>query len=139
MDAEKQGAFAALTVPNFRRYVTGQSLSLIGTWVKTVALALLALRRTHSGTVLGLTTAARYAPILLPSPYAGLLVDGHRLGKLLRRLLSHNGGSYLSACPSGGGPRLQQSRPCRGRIWRACSPPGGIPMKRAGGPGGRPD
>jgi hypothetical protein len=40
MDAEKQGAFAALAVPNFRRYVSGQSLSLIGTWVETVAQAL---------------------------------------------------------------------------------------------------
>ena len=67
--------FAALAVPNFRRYVSGQALSLIGTWVETVAQALLVLRLTHSGTILGLTTAARYAPILLLSPYAGLLVD----------------------------------------------------------------
>jgi len=65
--------FAALEVPNFRRYVSGQSLSLIGTWVETVAHALLVLQLTHSGVVLGLTTAARYAPILLLSPYAGLL------------------------------------------------------------------
>jgi MFS family permease len=70
-----QAMFAALAVPNFRRYVSGQSLSLIGTWVETVAQALLVLKLTHSGTVLGLTTAARYAPILLLSPYAGLLVD----------------------------------------------------------------
>jgi MFS family permease len=67
--------FAALAVPNFRRYVSGQALSLIGTWVETVAQALLVLRLTHSGIILGLTTAARYAPILLLSPYAGLLVD----------------------------------------------------------------
>jgi MFS family permease len=67
--------FAALAVPNFRRYVSGQSLSLIGTWVETVAQALLVLRLTHSGTILGLTTAARYGPILLLSPSAGLLVD----------------------------------------------------------------
>ena len=40
-----------------------------------VAEALLVLGLTHSGTILGLTTAARYAPILLLSPYAGLLVD----------------------------------------------------------------
>ena len=66
--AGRQGTFAALAVPNFRRYVAGQSLSLIGTWVETVAQALLVLRLTHSGTVLGLTTAARYAPILLLSP-----------------------------------------------------------------------
>lgn len=73
--AEPPATFAALAVPNFRRYVSGQALSLIGTWVETVAQALLVLKLTHSGTVLGLTTAARYAPILLLSPYAGLLVD----------------------------------------------------------------
>ena len=67
--------FAALAVPNFRRYVAGQSVSLIGTWVETVAQALLVLRLTHSGTVLGLTTAARYLPVLAFSSYAGLLVD----------------------------------------------------------------
>src|SRR6201985_3750223 len=69
--------FAALAVPNFRRYVAGQSLSLVGTWVETVAQALLVLRLTHSGTILGLTTAARYLPILLLSAPAGLLVDRH--------------------------------------------------------------
>src|ERR1700761_763794 len=75
--------FAALAVPNFRRYVSGQSLSLIGTWVETVAQALLVLRLTHSGIVLGLTTAARYAPILLLSPYAGLLVDRYAKRRVL--------------------------------------------------------
>src|SRR3984957_4736882 len=72
-----RGTFAALSVRNFRRYIGGQALSLIGTWVETVAQALLVLRLTHSGVVLGLTTAARYAPVLLLSPYAGLLVDRH--------------------------------------------------------------
>jgi MFS family permease len=33
------------------------------------------LQLTHSGVLLGLTTATRYAPVLLLSPYAGLLVD----------------------------------------------------------------
>jgi MFS family permease len=74
---------AALSVPNFRRYVSGQAISIIGTWVETVAQGLLVLRLTHSGVLLGLTTAARYAPVLLLSPYAGLLVD--RLSK--RRVL----------------------------------------------------
>jgi MFS family permease len=55
--------------------VSGQALSLVGTWVETVAQGLLVLRLTHSGVLLGLTTATRYAPVLLLSPYAGLLVD----------------------------------------------------------------
>ena len=42
-DAVPPGTFAALAVPNFRRYVSGQALSLIGTWVETVAQALLVL------------------------------------------------------------------------------------------------
>jgi hypothetical protein len=63
--------FAALAVPNFRRYVSGQSVSLIGTWVDTVAQALLVLRLTHSGTILGLTTAARYAPTCCCRPTRG--------------------------------------------------------------------
>ena len=60
-----------------RGYVSGPSLSLIGTWVETVARALLVPRLMHSGTVLGLTTAARYAPILPLSPYAGLRAQRH--------------------------------------------------------------
>jgi MFS family permease len=80
----RRGAmFAALAVPNFRRYVSGQALSLIGTWVETVAQALLVLRLTHSGTWLGVATAARFAPILLLSPYAGLVVDRLRKVRVL--------------------------------------------------------
>ena len=81
--AAHPATFAALAVPNFRRYVSGQALSLIGTWVETVAQALLVLQLTHSGVILGLTTAARYAPILLLSPYAGLLVDRYAKRRVL--------------------------------------------------------
>jgi MFS family permease len=87
--------FAALAVPNFRRYVSGQALSLIGTWVETVAQALLVLRLTHSGTILGLTTAARYAPLLLLSPYAGLLVDRYSKRRVL--LATQTGLGLVSA------------------------------------------
>jgi MFS family permease len=93
--ATSQGTFAALAVPNFRRYVAGQSLSLIGTWVETVAQALLVLRLTHSGTILGLTTAARYLPILLLSPYAGLVVDRHPRRRVL--LITQAGLGLVSA------------------------------------------
>src|ERR1700749_2981946 len=89
------GMFAALVVPNFRRYVSGQALSLIGTWVETVAQALLVLQLTHSGTILGLTTAARYGPILLLSPAAGLLVDRHSKRHVL--LITQAGLGLVSA------------------------------------------
>ena len=102
--------FAALAVANFRRYASGQALSRIGTWVETVAQALLALRLTHSGTILGLTTAARYAPILILSPYAGLLVD--RYAKRYVLLATQTGLGLVSAALSvsvlTGGIRLWQ-------------------------------
>jgi MFS family permease len=87
--------FAALSVPNFRRYVVGQSLSLVGTWVETVAQGLLVLQLTHSGTILGLTTAARYGPILLLSPSAGLLVDRYPKRRVL--LATQTGLGLVSA------------------------------------------
>lgn len=66
---------AAFSVPNFRRFVIGQTVSLVGSWTETVAQALLVLSLTGSGVWLGLATAARYLPVLLLTPYAGLVVD----------------------------------------------------------------
>ena len=66
---------AAFSVPNFRRFVIGQSVSLVGSWTETVAQALLVLSLTGSGMWLGLATAARYLPVLLLTPYAGVIVD----------------------------------------------------------------
>jgi MFS family permease len=77
------GTFAALAVPNFRRYLSGQAISLIGTWTETVAQALLVLRLSHSGTVLGLMTAARFLPTLLLSPYGGVLADRYPKRRVL--------------------------------------------------------
>jgi MFS family permease len=79
MDAESQPApvrpLAAFAVPNYRRFVIGQAVSLVGSWTETVAQALLVLQLTHSGLWLGLATAARYVPVLVLTPYAGLIVD----------------------------------------------------------------
>jgi MFS family permease len=63
--------------------VSGQAVSLIGTWTETVAQALLVLRLSHSGAVLGLMTAARFAPTLLLSPYGGVLADRYPKRRLL--------------------------------------------------------
>jgi predicted MFS family arabinose efflux permease len=68
---------AAFSVPNYRRFAIGQSVSLVGSWTETVAQALLVLQLTDSGVWLGLATAARYLPVLLLTPYAGLIVDRH--------------------------------------------------------------
>lgn len=75
--------FAALAVPNYRRYFAGQAVSLVGTWMQTVALGWLVFTLTGSGTALGIVTAVQFVPMLLLGPYGGLLAD--RLDK--RRLL----------------------------------------------------
>jgi MFS family permease len=87
MDAEPHPApvrpLAAFAVPNFRRFVAGQTISLVGSWTETVAQAILVLQLTHSGVWLGLSTATRYAPVLLLTPYAGVIVDRQPKRRLL--------------------------------------------------------
>jgi MFS family permease len=70
-------------VPNYRKFFTGQAVSLAGTWMQSVAMAWLVLQLSGSATWLGLVVALQTLPILLLGPYAGVLVD--RVDK--RRLL----------------------------------------------------
>lgn len=60
---------------NYRLYFVGQLVSVMGTWMQTVAQSFLVLALTHNGTMLGLTTAARFVPILLFGPAGGLFAD----------------------------------------------------------------
>ena len=75
--------FASLDNPNYRRFFVGQVVSLVGTWMQSVAQAWLVLQLTHSATWLGLAVALQFLPILLLGPYGGVVVD--RVDK--RRLL----------------------------------------------------
>lgn len=67
--------FAALAVPNYRRYYSGQAVSLIGTWMQMTAQAWLVLSLTHSSTALGAIIALQTLPVLLLAPYGGVLAD----------------------------------------------------------------
>jgi MFS family permease len=67
--------FAALSVPNYRRYYGGQSISLIGTWMQMTAQAWLVLTLTHSSTALGVIIALQTIPVLLLAPYGGVVAD----------------------------------------------------------------
>ncbi|MGZ4171739.1 MAG: MFS transporter, partial [Solirubrobacteraceae bacterium] len=67
--------FAALSVPNYRRYYAGQSISLIGTWMQMTAQSWLVLTLTHSGTALGVIVALQTLPVLLLGPYGGVVAD----------------------------------------------------------------
>ena len=67
--------FAALSVPNYRRYYGGQAISLIGTWMQMTAQSWLVLSLTHSSTALGVVVALQTLPVLLLSPYGGVIAD----------------------------------------------------------------
>jgi MFS family permease len=67
--------FAALANPNFRRFFSGQAVSLVGTWMQTVAQSWLVLQLTGSGTALGLVVALQTLPVLLLGPYGGVVAD----------------------------------------------------------------
>ena len=64
-----------VTHRNFRRFWVGQTLSLIGTWMQTMAQGWLALELSNSAFVVGLVAASGSLPILLFSLPAGVLVD----------------------------------------------------------------
>jgi MFS family permease len=68
-------ALRALRHPNFRTYWFGQVISLIGTWMQRTAQLWLVYRLTGSALNLGMVAAATFAPFLLFSPLAGLVID----------------------------------------------------------------
>src|ERR1700710_2939026 len=73
--AFRRSTFASLENPNYRRYIGGQAISLIGTWMQTVAQSWLVLQLTGSGTALGLVIALQTLPVLLLGPYGGVVAD----------------------------------------------------------------
>ena len=60
---------------NFRLFWFGQTLSLIGTWMQSMAEGWLALELSNSAFLVGLVAAAQSFPILLLSMHAGVVVD----------------------------------------------------------------
>jgi len=86
--------FSSLKVRNYRLYFIGQTISLCGTWMQGVAMGLLVLRLTGSGTVLGVVFALQFAPILLLAPYGGLLAGRFSKRKML--LLTQSAAGILA-------------------------------------------
>ena len=66
---------SSLSERSYRLYFTGQLISVVGSFVQTVALAFLVLHLTGSGTALGLVIATLWLPIFFFSPFGGLLAD----------------------------------------------------------------
>ena len=69
------GMFRALRNRNYRLYFTGQTISLSGTWMQTIAQALLVLKITDSKVALGTVTLLQFLPITLFVLFAGVIAD----------------------------------------------------------------
>ena len=69
--------FASLRHRNFRLFVSGQFVSLTGTWVQGAALSWLIYELTQSKEQLGLIQGLRTFPVMLLSLYGGVMADRH--------------------------------------------------------------
>ena len=68
-------AWRALRAPNFRLFFSGQSISLIGTWMTRIATSWLVYRLTGSAWLLGIVGFMGQIPTFLLAPFAGVWVD----------------------------------------------------------------
>jgi len=76
--------FRTLSYRNYRLFFTGQSISLIGTWMQRVAMSWLVYHLTSSEFLLGLVSFLGLIPVFVLSPFAGVLADRfHRLHLLI--------------------------------------------------------
>ncbi len=76
-------AWRALQSRNFKLYFSGQSISLLGTWMTRLATTWLVYHLTHSALLLGIVSFAGQIVSFLLGPFAGVWVE--RLDR--RRLL----------------------------------------------------
>jgi len=65
----------ALRHRNFQLFFSGQLISLVGTWMDTVAEGWLVYRLTHSSLLLGVATFAGQIPVFLLAPLGGTVAD----------------------------------------------------------------
>jgi len=76
--------FRALRHRNYRLFFVGQGTSLIGTWLQTTAMSWLVYRLTGSAFLLGVVGFCSQLPLLLLSPFAGVLSDRWKRRTILR-------------------------------------------------------
>ena len=67
--------FRSLRHRNYRLFFSGQSISLIGTWMQRIALPWVVYRMTGSEVLLGVVGFAGTIPSFLLAPFAGVLID----------------------------------------------------------------
>ena len=83
--------FSSLKIRNYRLYFIGQSISMSGTWMQTVAQGWLVLQLTHSGAQLGSVVALQFLPMLIAGPWGGLIADRFNKRRILYYTQSASG------------------------------------------------
>lgn len=68
-------AWRALRHRNFQLFFSGQSISLVGTWMTRLATSWLVYQLTHSAMMLGLVNFAGFIPAFLLAPFAGVWIE----------------------------------------------------------------
>ena len=82
-NGKRINTFRAFQNRNYNLYFTGQSVSLIGTWMQRTGISWVVYTMTHSTVMLGLTVFASQFPSFLFSLWGGILSDRYNRYKLL--------------------------------------------------------
>ena len=104
MNASFTGITRSLRHRNYRLFFSGQTVSLIGTWLTRVASSWLAYRLSHSAMVLGVVSFAGLIPTFAFAPFAGVLADrwnNHRVLVLTQILAALQSASLAALTLSG--------------------------------------
>jgi MFS family permease len=75
--------FKAFGSRNYRLYFSGQSISLVGTWMQRTAVYWLVYTKTHSAFMLGVAVFAAQFPSFLLSPLGGVISDRYNRYRVL--------------------------------------------------------
>jgi MFS family permease len=78
-----RGNFSPLKESNFRTYLIGQAISLIGTWLQVTALGWVVWKLTNSNSALGISNMFATLPLLILSPWTGAWADRFDRRKIL--------------------------------------------------------
>ena len=95
---------------NYRVYVGGNAIGLIGTWLQRVSVGWLAWTLTHSGAWLGIMSMAEFFPVVFLSPLAGVLADRRNQVSVIRT--TQVIGGVQAACWPSSIPTRSRSNGC---------------------------
>jgi MFS family permease len=68
-------SYSAFSSSNYRKYLYGNILSVLGVWIQRLALGWHAWQLSQSTLVVGIIAAAQFLPLVVLTPFFGVLVD----------------------------------------------------------------